>query len=144
MLVLHGPNLNRLGRREPAIYGTTTLAELDARLRNEAAAVGVTTTHLQTNHEGVLLDAIHDSDGTQDGLLLNAGAWTHTSYALRDAIASVPLPCVEVHLTDLSIREEFRRVSVIADVCAARFMGRGLDSYLDGLRWLATRGPVRS
>lgn len=144
VLVLHGPNLNRLGRREPEVYGSTTLAELDARVRAEAALLGVVTTHLQTNHEGVLLDAIHAADGTQDGLLLNAGAWTHTSYALRDAIASVPLPCVEVHLSDVEKREEFRRISVITDVCAARFMGRGVDSYLDGLRWLATRGPVRS
>jgi len=144
VLVLHGPNLNRLGRREPEVYGTLTLVDVDDRIRVEAATLGLSTTHLQTNHEGVLIDAMHAADGTSEGILLNAGAWTHTSYALRDAIASIPVPCVEVHLTDLSAREEFRRVSVIEPVCVATFMGRGVDSYLDGLRWRASKGRVRS
>ena len=139
VLVLHGPNLNRLGRREPATYGHLTLDEVDGRIREAASLLGLRTTHLQSNHEGVLLDALHAADGTQDGILLNAGAYTHTSYALRDAIASVSLPCVEVHLSDIEAREPWRRVSLIHDVCAARFMGRGVDSYLDGLRWLAER-----
>lgn len=139
ILVLHGPNLNRLGRREPAVYGTLTLAEVDQRIRLLAGELGLRTEHLQSNHEGALIDAVHAADGVHQGILLNPGAFTHYSYALRDALASVPLPCVEVHLSDIHQREPWRRVSVVAEVCVAQISGRGVDSYLDGLRLLAER-----
>ncbi len=101
ILVLHGPNLNLLGVREPGVYGTATLADVDARLQAEAAQHGATLRILQSNHEGALIDAIHTARGWADGILINPGALTHTSYALRDAIAGVGLPCVEVHLSNI-------------------------------------------
>lgn len=138
ILVLHGPNLNRLGVREPGVYGRTTLAELDDRVRALARELGVETRHLQSNHEGVLIDAIHAAEEDCQGLVFNPGAYTHYSYALRDALASVRLPCVEVHLSDIHAREPWRRVSVISEVCLAQIAGRGVDSYLDGLRLLVS------
>jgi 3-dehydroquinate dehydratase-2 len=139
VLVLHGPNLNLLGQRELALYGTRTLAEIDERIRELAASLGVQTDHLQSNHEGVLIDAIHGALGRHDGLLLNPGALGHYSWTLHDALAAVALPCVEVHLTDIRAREPWRAVSVLQDVCIAQICGRGVDSYLDGLRLLAAR-----
>jgi 3-dehydroquinate dehydratase-2 len=139
ILVLHGPNLNRLGKREPEVYGRTTLAEVDDRIRALAATLGVETHHLQSNHEGVLIDALHVAADDSDGIVFNPGAFTHYSYAIRDAIASIPKPCVEVHLSDIHKREAWRRVSVLSEVCVAQIVGRGPDSYLDGLRLLVER-----
>ncbi|MFO7155078.1 MAG: type II 3-dehydroquinate dehydratase [Pseudomonadota bacterium] len=133
VLVLHGPNLNLLGEREPELYGRTTLAELDRRLVEEGARLGLTVRCFQSNHEGALIDAIHEARRWMQAIVINAGAYTHTSYALRDAIAAVRVPAIEVHLTDIEKREPWRRNSVLADVCQARFMGKGVDSYLEAL-----------
>jgi len=133
VLVLHGPNLNLLGEREPELYGRTTLAELDRRLVEEGARLGLTVRCFQSNHEGALIDAIHEARRWMQAIVINAGAYTHTSYALRDAIAAVRVPAIEAHLTDIEKREPWRRNSVLADVCQARFMGKGVDSYLEAL-----------
>lgn len=137
VLVLHGPNLNLLGEREPELYGRTTLAELDARLEEEGRRRGLEVRCLQSNHEGALIDAIHEARRWMDALVLNAGAYTHTSYALRDAIAAVGVRAFEVHLTDIEAREPWRRHSVLAEVCEARFMGKGADSYVEALARIA-------
>ncbi len=134
ILVIHGPNLNLLGEREPDIYGHLTLAEIDAALDALAHSLDVHLRKLQSNHEGILIDFIHDQRKWAQGMVINPGALTHYSYALRDAIAAVRLPTVEVHLSDIHQREEFRRISVIAEVCIGQIYGRGLDSYLDGLK----------
>lgn len=137
VLVLHGPNLNLLGEREPELYGRITLAELDRRLIEEGARLGLTVRCFQSNHEGALIDAVHEARRWMQALVINAGAYTHTSYALRDAIAAVRIPAFEVHLTDVEKREPWRRHSVLAEVCEARFMGKGVDSYLEALARIA-------
>ncbi len=136
ILVLHGPNLNLLGTREPHIYGTMTLAEINARLEEWAAAHGVTLRIVQSNHEGALIDAIHEARGWADGILINPGALHIYGYALRDAIVAVNLPAVEVHISNTQAREEWRRVSVIAPVCRGVVLGFGWRSYLLGLEGL--------
>ena len=136
ILVLHGPSLNLLGVREPDTYGTTTLADIDTALRRAAAARQAAVETLQSNHEGVLIDAIHAARTTAAGLLLNPGAFTHTSYALRDAIAAVALPAVEVHLSNIHAREPFRQTSLIAPICVGQISGFGWRSYLLGLQAL--------
>lgn len=139
VLVLHGPNLNLLGEREPSVYGTMTLAELDAAIAARGLELGVNVRSLQSNSEGVLIDALHDARTWADGIIFNPGAYTHYSYALRDAIAAIAVPTIEVHLSDIAAREEFRRISVIAPVCKAQISGKGAGSYLAALEVLAQR-----
>lgn len=136
ILVLHGPNLNLIGTREPEIYGQWTLAEINEMLVETAAKTSTELRIMQSNHEGVLLDAVHDARLWGDGILINPGAFTHTSYALRDAIAAVVLPTVEVHLSNIYAREPFRHHSVIAPVCLGQVSGFGWRSYRLGLEVL--------
>lgn len=136
ILVLHGPNLNLLGQREPKIYGSTSLAEINTHLMSAAEALGASLRILQSNHEGILVDAIHEALQDCHGILINGGAYTHTSVALRDAIAGVGLPAVEVHLSNLYKREPFRHHSYLAPVCVGQISGFGADSYWLGLQAL--------
>ena len=133
ILVLHGPNLNLLGQREPGIYGSLTLAEINHLLVAEGVKLQVEVFSVQSNHEGVLVDTIHEAFGKHQGILINAGAYTHTSVALRDAIAGVNLPTVEVHLSNIYRREEFRHHSYIAPVAIGQISGFGVQSYILGL-----------
>ena len=136
ILVVNGPNLNLLGEREPEIYGRDTLDQLMLWLETTPEAAGQKFKFYQSNHEGELINIIHDERHWADGILINPAAYTHYSYALRDTIAAVALPTVEVHLTDINYREEFRQVSVIANVCIGRSVGLGKNSYLEGLKLL--------
>ncbi len=133
VLVVHGPNLNLLGHRDPAVYGTTTLAEIDDELRARAASRGAEVECVQSNAEGALIDAIHAARGRFDAIVINPGAYTHTSIALRDAIEGVALPTVEVHLSNIHAREPFRRRSMIAARCVGQISGFGARSYYLGL-----------
>jgi 3-dehydroquinate dehydratase-2 len=139
VLVLHGPNLNLLGEREPAIYGRTTLAQLNRRLRAEARRLGLRLRTAQRNGEGQLVDVLHRNRRWAHGVVINPGAYTHYSYALRDAIAAVGLPAVEVHLSDIRRREKWRRISVTAPACIGQRMGKGVESYVEGLAFLRNR-----
>jgi 3-dehydroquinate dehydratase-2 len=139
ILVVHGPNLNLLGTREPEVYGKTSLAEIDAALVAQGRERGAEVRCFQSNHEGALIDRIHEARGWADGLLVNAGGLTHTSVALRDAIAGVALPAVEVHLSNVFAREEFRHRSLISGVCVAVVSGFGAASYRLGLEGLLER-----
>jgi 3-dehydroquinate dehydratase-2 len=136
LLVLHGPNLNLLGQREPGIYGSVTLDEINALLEREGAELGVKVSCFQSNHEGALIDAIHAAAVRVSGILINAGAYTHTSVAIRDALAAVNLPTVEVHLSNIYKREAFRHHSYIAPVAIGQISGFGAESYRLGLRAL--------
>lgn len=136
--MLHGPNLNLLGRREPDVYGRQTLDGINQQLRQDAKQLAVDLEILQSNHEGVLVDAIHAAWDRHQGLLINPGAYTHTSVALRDAIAGVALPTVEVHLSNIHRREPFRQHSYIAAVAIGQISGFGADSYRLGLQALIT------
>lgn len=134
VLVIHGPNLNLLGRREPGIYGALTLAQINAELERLARELGVEIEFFQSNHEGSLVEAIQGALGRIDAIVINPAAYTHTSVAIRDALLAVSLPTVEVHLSNVHKREEFRHRSLVADVAAGQVMGFGLHSYLLGLR----------
>jgi len=140
ILVLHGPNLNLLGEREPAIYGALTLAQLDARLAAHARRRGATLRARQSNSEGKLIDLLHAHRKWAQGVVFNPGAYTHYSYALRDAVSAIRVPTIEVHLSDIAKREPFRRVSVIEPVCAGRRYGKGADSYIEAIDDLLARG----
>lgn len=133
ILILNGPNLNMLGVRDPEIYGDKTLQELDAALMAYGKLKGVRVDCFQSNHEGVLVDMIQSAHDLYDGVILNPAAYTHYSYAIRDAVETISAPVVEVHLSDISQREDFRRVSVIAPVCIGQIMGRGQQGYVDAL-----------
>ncbi|GAB4298866.1 MAG: type II 3-dehydroquinate dehydratase [Desulfuromonadia bacterium] len=136
ILVIHGPNLNLLGTREPEIYGAATLADIDAMIADLARELGVSVQFFQSNGEGEIVDAIQKGRGRVDGILINPAAYTHTSVAIRDAIAAVGIPTVEVHLSNVHSRESFRRKSLIAPVAVGQIAGFGPQSYLLGLRAL--------
>jgi 3-dehydroquinate dehydratase II len=134
ILVLHGPNLNLLGLREPGIYGVSTLAQIDEQLIELGDSLNATVQSLQSNHEGVLVDTIHGARDRHQGIVINAGAYTHTSIAIRDAIAAVQIPTVEVHLSNIYKREEFRHHSYLAPIVIGQISGFGANSYYLGLR----------
>ena len=134
ILVINGPNLNLLGIREPDVYGSETLSDIENWLNEQPESNGHIIFWFQSNHEGDLIDRIHEAMGNSDGIIINPGAFTHYSYALRDAISSLNIPTVEVHLSDIERREEFRKLSVITDVCIKRVSGFGKKSYLIGLQ----------
>ena len=136
ILVMNGPNLNLLGMREPGVYGTDTYEAVCDRIRDHAAARQMQVDFFQSNSEGALTDQLHAAMGTYDGVVLNAGAYTHYSYAIRDAIAAIRLPVVEVHMSNIHAREEFRHTSVIAPVCKGQIAGFGANSYLLALEAL--------
>ncbi|ABQ26013.1 type II 3-dehydroquinate dehydratase [Geotalea uraniireducens] len=136
ILVLHGPNLNMLGTREPEVYGKMTLDDIDSTLKELACELGVELTIYQSNSEGALVDKIQSAVGSFDGILINPAAYTHTSVAIRDAIAATALPTVEVHLSNIHSREEFRTKSFVAPIALGQISGFGADSYLLGLRAL--------
>jgi 3-dehydroquinate dehydratase-2 len=136
ILVLHGPNLNLLGRREPETYGPVTLDEINAALSEVAEERGTKLRILQSNHEGALIDALHEALGWADGVLINPAAFTHTSVALRDAIVALEVPAVEIHLSNVYAREPFRHNSLVAPVCIGQISGFGWRSYLLGLTGL--------
>jgi 3-dehydroquinate dehydratase-2 len=131
--VMHGVNLDQLGRRPAGHYGTLTLMQLEARIAGFADQLGLSAQFFQTNHEGQFVEELHRLEDTVDGLLLNPGAWTHYSYAIRDALEIAGLPAVEVHLSDVDAREDWRRQSVIRDLCVATVSGRGPDGYREAL-----------
>jgi len=135
-LVMHGPNLNSLGTREPAIYGSVTLSQIQERLEQLAAGFDASVECIQSNHEGVLIDSIQQHTKTIDGIIINPGAFTHYSYALRDALAATKLPIIEVHLSNIYAREEFRHHSVIAAIVSGHIVGLGWRGYLLALEAL--------
>lgn len=139
VLILNGPNLNLLGTRQPEVYGSTTLADVEALCHATAKSLSLSAVCVQSNHEGVLIDHIHDAKGKYDAIVLNAGAFTHTSIALMDAIASVELPVVEVHLSNIHAREAFRHTSYIAPVAIGQICGFGAKGYVLALEALAER-----
>jgi 3-dehydroquinate dehydratase-2 len=137
VLVLNGANLDVLGRRDPAVYGGLTLNELETRIYEWAHALDITARCRQTNSEGEFIEWIHDAYDNVDGVIVNPGAWSHYSYAIRDALELLEVPLVEVHLSDIESREEWRRHSVVADVAARRVIGLGPDGYREALSFLA-------
>ncbi len=131
--IMHGVNLDQLGRRDRTHYGQLTFTQLELEISTAGGELGLATRFFQTNHEGEFVEHLHSLDGLADGIVINPGAWTHYSYAIRDALELAGLPAVEVHLSDVDSREEFRRHSVISDLCFARVAGRGPDGYREAL-----------
>ena len=136
LLIINGPNLNMLGIREPAIYGKETYEDLCALIRAHADRLGVNVTLFQSNHEGALVDAIQQALGAQDAIVINPGAYTHTSIALLDALKAVALPAVEVHISDPDTREDFRKISYLRAACVKTIRGHGLNGYLEAMDYL--------
>jgi 3-dehydroquinate dehydratase-2 len=134
--VLHGVNLDTLGRRDPAIYGSETLRELEVKVGRFARELGFDVSFWQTNHEGEFCESLHRAGERADGLILNCGAWTHYSYAIRDALEVAGLPAVEVHISNIEQREDWRRISVIRDLCLGHVHGKGVDGYREALELL--------
>ena len=137
--VMHGVNFDVLGRRDPAHYGALTLTELEVRVKRQARELDLEVTFSQTNHEGEFCESLHRASEGADGLILNPGAWTHYSWAIRDALEVASLPAVEVHLSAIDEREEWRRVSVIRDLCIASVQGKGVEGYREALEMLKGR-----
>jgi 3-dehydroquinate dehydratase-2 len=137
--VMHGVNLDQLGRRDPLLYGTLTLAELERQIADDAGELGLETRFFHTNHEGAFVERLHALAGQADAILLNPGAWTHYAWAIRDALEIAALPALEIHLSDVESREPWRRVSVIRELCFATISGRGPDGYRDALVLLRER-----
>ncbi len=142
VLVIHGPNLNLLGEREPAIYGSKTLAQVDSEIAQAARALGIEVTCAQYNSEGAIIDALHAARSTADVVLINPGAYTHYSYAIADAIAAIAIPVIEIHLSNIAAREGFRTKSVVAPVCRGTVAGFGADSYVAALG-VAAKIPIK-
>lgn len=140
VLVVHGPNLNLLGERDPGVYGNVTFEKLNAMLCKYAETLGMECDIFQSNHEGEIIDKLHAARKMYDGVVINAGAYTHYSYAIHDAIHDIQIPCVEVHISNIHAREGFRSHSVISPVCAGTIAGFGINSYFLGLQALALRG----
>lgn len=139
ILVINGPNLNMLGIREPSIYGKNTYADLVGMIEDHAKKTGVCVECYQSNHEGCLVDKIQEAYGNTDGIVINPGAYTHTSVAILDALKSVGIPTVEVHISDVDSREEFRKISYITAYCAKRITGKGFDGYLEAMDFLCEK-----
>lgn len=139
LLVIHGPNLNLLGEREPAVYGAETLPQIDARIAELAKNLQLDVRTVQHNSEGAIVDELHAARGSYDAVILNPGAYTHYAYAIADAVSAIGIPVIEVHLSNIFAREEFRRKSVVAPVCAGTIAGFGADSYLLALRAAARK-----
>jgi len=139
ILIVHGPNLNLLGDRDPGVYGSMTLEQINADLDDQAKDMGLETRFFQSNHEGELIDCLHRERHWAAGVIINPGALTHYSYALRDAVEAIGRPTVEVHLSDIHSREPFRRVSILGDVCIAQISGQGAQSYSEALEQLRTK-----
>jgi 3-dehydroquinate dehydratase-2 len=136
ILILHGPNLNLLGTREPEVYGSLSLDDINNKLVELGKQLNVEVKCVQSNHEGALIDALHEARTSMDGVVFNPGGYTHTSIALRDAISAIKIPVIEVHLSNVYAREEFRHVSMISAVCKGKVVGLGWRSYTLGLRAL--------
>jgi 3-dehydroquinate dehydratase-2 len=131
--IMHGVNLDQLGRRDPAVYGSLSFDQLERWISEQAAQLGLVTRFFQTNHEGDFVEHLHRIDGLADGVILNPGAWTHYSYAIRDALELTGLPAVEIHLSDVDARQHWRRTSVIRELCIARVAGKGAAGYREAL-----------
>lgn len=136
ILIINGPNINMLGIREPEVYGNRTYQDLIHYIEGAAQALDVEVDFFQSNHEGALVDQIQEALGVYDGIVMNPAAYTHTSIALLDALKAVQIPCVEVHISDVSEREEYRQISYVREACVATIAGKGFDGYVEGIKFL--------